>query len=350
MLAVLALATVGAASVRLVPFFPNEEFPDKGQERKLLISNVDPKIPFSEVIPSWNVEPANGATVQVEIRAHVEDRAHMGHDTKWYSFGAWTLDDAAKRTSVKGQRDEDGNVDTDTFMLKKPATSVDVQITLRNDGDGPKPRLKLFTLSFLDGNAKTTSDRTPSPAWGKTIEVPQRAQGNYPNGSVLCSATSVSMMLWHYSILLNKPDYNKDVPEVEANVWDKVYDGAGNWPFNAAYFGSFPGLRGYVARMRSIGDLEKWIDAGLPVVCSISLAMAEGKVPQGDTGHLVVLVGFTKDGDPVFNDPARRAQVRYTYQRDNFEKAWLHSSRTVYLVYPEDAKVPEDPDGVWITK
>jgi hypothetical protein len=341
----LILATSVTSNVRLVPFFPDREFPAKGEEVVVRFDNIDPGIPFDEVVPSWNVTPADGASLRVQIRSHGD-----GFDSKWYSFGKWTLDDASARTSVEGQKDEQGNVSTDTFIPRKAAKTVDVQLTLRNDGDGPRPRLKLLTLSFANSKAISASEKNPSPAWGKTIEVPQRAQGNYPNGGVLCSPTSLSMVLWHYANQLHRPELNKDVPEIVACVWDKTYDGAGNWPFNAAYAGSFPGMRSYITRFRNIGDLERWIDAGLPVICSISLNIARGMPQDGGSGHLVVLVGFTKDGDPVFNDPARRAQVRYTYKRENFEKAWLHSNRTVYIVHPEDAVVPADPDGVWIAK
>lgn len=188
-----------------------------------------------------------------------------------------------------------------------------------------------------------------SDAWGKTIDVPMRAQGDYPNGGVLCSATSTSMMLWHYSRVLRRPELDRDVPEVEASVWDTVYKGAGNWPFNVAYSGSFAGMRAYVTRFSAISDLEKWIAVGLPVVCSVSFDMLRG-APTGGSGHLVVLVGFTETGDPVINDPARRGDVRHVYKRADFERAWLYSKRAVYIVHPEDAKPPTGGEGRWLEK
>jgi hypothetical protein len=68
-----------------------------------------------------------------------------------------------------------------------------------------------------------------------------------------------------------------------------------------------------------------------------------------ESGHLVVLVGFTKDGEPVINDPAFKNQVRRVYKRSDFEKAWAYSKRTVYLVYPEGSNVPENSDQLWIS-
>ena len=48
-------------------------------------------------------------------------------------------------------------------------------------------------------------------------------------------------------------------------------------------------------------------------------------LPRGTNGHLLVVVGFTESGDVVVNDPAaaQRAGVRRTYDRGQFENAWL---------------------------
>ena len=155
------------------------------------------------------------------------------------------------------------------------------------------------------------------------------------------------MLLWHYSRVLDRPELDRDVPEVEANVWDTAYKGAGNWPFNVAYSGSFPGMRAYVDRFSGIADLETWIAAGIPIACSVSFDMLKG-APTGGSGHLVVLVGFTPDGDPVINDPARRGDVRHVYKRTDFDRAWRYSKRTVYVVHPEGVKPPQGGEGRWL--
>lgn len=332
-------------AVKLLFFQPNITLDETAKPYTIEYKNLSPGFDFNEVIPSWNIANAGHTELQMKIRSHKGD-----HTSKWYSFGTWTLGDAANRKSVKGQRDADGDVDTDTFVAANHPDAVDLSLTIQspNVTEPATPKLTLVTVSFANTKVVSPSESKPSPAWGKTIEVPQRAQGNYPNGSVLCSPTSLSMVLWHYSNKLDRPELNKDVPDVVSNVWDATYDGAGNWPYNTAYAGSFPGMRAYVSRFRSIEDLETWIAAGLPVICSISLGMAEGKTEVGDTGHLVVLVGFTSTGDPVFNDPARKEQVRYTYTRANFERAWLHSHRTVYLIHPDSIHPPKSFADVWI--
>ncbi len=338
-LTMLAAAAAFQTSARLVAFEPNLTFPPGGQEAVLSYSNIRPGMVFDEVIPSWNVENGENASLRVEIRAA---------GTKWYTLAQWSLDhERSNRVSVKDQKDEFANVLTDTIRFKPAVSSVDVRATVKILGPGLTPKLKLLTLSFSDGQL-SPSPAERSPAWGKTIAVPQRAQGNYERGSVLCSPTCVSMVLWHFSNVLGRPELNQDVPEVEKRVWDSVYDGAGNWTFNAAYAGSFFGVRSYVARLGSIGDAEKWIDAGYPLICSAPLDLLRGKERAGNSGHLVVLVGFTNDGDPIFNDPAKKDEVRRVYKRADFEKAWSASRRTVYVVLPEGAKPPSGSSGLWI--
>lgn len=332
-----------AAFAALLAIRPDLTFPDPGTPLTKSFAPLTPGFAWNQAIVSWNVENPATAALKVEARAWRGDVP-----TKWYTLAEWAADTTkAPRVSVKGQKDADGDVDTDTLVLKAPADRLELRATLTNLADGARPRLRLLTASFLDSKVKTVDQPVPSPAWGKTIDVPMRAQGDYPNGGVLCSATSTSMLLDHYSHVLNRPELDHDVPEVEANVWDSVYDGAGNWPFNVAYSGSFPGMRAYVARFAGISDLEKWIDAGLPVACSVSFDMLKG-APTGGSGHLVVLVGFTKEGDPVINDPARRGDVRHVYKRADFERAWLYSKRTVYIVHPEDAKPPAGGEGRWL--
>ena len=66
-------------------------------------------------------------------------------------------------------------------------------------------------------------------------------------------------------------------------------------------------------------------------------------------GHLVVLAGETLRGDPIVYDPAAAdaAEVRRTYPRAAFERAWLGgSSGTVYLVRPPDVPLPAG-SGAW---
>ncbi len=314
----------------------------EGKTVSRVFQGIKPGFAFDEVIPSWNIDGAAGGAIKIELKTE---------QSGWLCVGEWSGDTSwMPRASVKGQKDEYASVSTDTFRAKTLVDRVDLKVTLTQNPAYTKPvRLKLLTLCFA--NTKTTKPEfqgADSPLWGSLVDVPQRAQGNYPNGSVLCSATSTSMLLWHWSKVLNLPNMNKDVPEVEAAVWDPVYDGAGNWPFNTAYVGSMEGMKACVSRLTSLQDLERLTRAGIPVACSVSFDMLRGKpLSKGESGHLVLCVGFRSDGTPIINDPAFKDGVRKTYPREDFEKAWCYSSRTVYLMVPDSVKLPADPHRVY---
>jgi hypothetical protein len=139
-------------------------------------------------------------------------------------------------------------------------------------------------------------------------------------------------------------------PRVRAavdGVFDWIYNGHGNWPFNTAYASTF-GYEGYVARFTSLARAEEFIAADVPVIMSI--AWNKGDLTGADidstNGHLLVLVGFDAQGNPIVNDPASpsNAAVQHTYLRSEFEPLWLQASGgTVYLMYPQGAAVPDLP-------
>jgi len=135
-------------------------------------------------------------------------------------------------------------------------------------------------------------------------------------------------------------------PRVRAavdGVYDWVYDGHGNWPFNTAYAAT-RGLEAYVTRFRSLADAEPWIAAGVPVGMSYAWqpGTLSGAPVRSSDGHLGVLVGFDDHGDPVVNDPAGKGDaVRRTYRRAELENVWVgHSGGTAYLAYPPEWPTP----------
>jgi hypothetical protein len=57
-----------------------------------------------------------------------------------------------------------------------------------------------------------------------------------------------------------------------------------------------------------------------------------------------VIVGFTRSGDVVVNDPAARTRsgVRRTYDRGQFEDAWLPTSGgLVYVIHDRAHPLPD---------
>lgn len=69
------------------------------------------------------------------------------------------------------------------------------------------------------------------------IAVPEFSQMVYPDGGpVWCSPTSVSMVLAYW--LRETGPCEPRVRAAVAGVYDWLYDGHGNWPFNTAYASS----------------------------------------------------------------------------------------------------------------
>lgn len=299
------------------------------------------RINWDELVASWNAETPDGTYLKVEARA-----LYPTTTTRYYTMGLWSSNTAKyPRESVPGQKDDDGNVATDTLSLSHPAVRFQVRLTLGGDYL-LVPKVKFLGLALTD----TTASPAPLPpnraAWDRLLPVMERSQMSYPNGKVLCSPTTVSMLMNFWAQKLKRPDLDRDVPEIAGAIYDAKWKGTGNWAFNMAYPGSQHGLRSYVTRLNDVAELEEWIAAGIPVGLSLDYDRLRGKGP-GPNGHLVVLVGFTEKGDPIINDPGTSQNVRKTFSRKNLIYAWSYSRNAVYLVYPENSEIPRDRFGHW---
>jgi len=317
-------------------------------ERVLVSPVIKAPIAWNELVVSWNARTPPDSSLKLEARGLYPDR-----QTKYYTIAVWSPDET-HRHSVRRQKDADGDVKTDTWTLRQPGADVQLRITLDAANGSPAPDLRFLGLSFLNSRMKAATPQSDRSAWGKIIATPERSQHGYPNEKGWCSPASLSMVLARWSENLLRPEMNLTVPEVVSNIFDPVYGGTGNWAFNAAFAGSFDGMRAYVTRLSDITELETWINAGIPVVISARWNLLSPERPDTGSGHLVVCIGFTESGDVVINDPAtnlnKGQKVRHIYKRADVIKAWNDSHNTVYLIYPESVTPPADPFGHWDKK
>lgn len=305
-----------------------------GGETIWTIGSIKAPRPFDEVVPSWDAWTPAGASMRVELAVTEPDR--------YFVLGDWSQD--GPRTSLNGQRASHAHVATDTLVLKEPATEIAVRVVMRPAPEGHLPDLRRLSFALSLGDPAGPAGE---PQAVERLDVPKRAQMNYPGGNVLCSPASVSMVLSYWSRVLDRPGIDRDVPEVQQGVYDVAWKGTGNWSFNTAFAAALPGLTGYVARLRDVHDLALWLQRGVPVVCSVSYDLLKGKGARGDNdGHLVVLTGIAPDGKLLFNDPGRNV-VEMVYERWHFEAAWATSKNTVYLIYPETWTVPVREAAPW---
>ena len=301
---------------------------------------------YKDAIASWNAYTPAGTWLEIQFRARYGERW-----SKWYILGIWASEESTvRRHSVKAQDDADGRVAADTFLsLNKAEETNKFQLKFRLFSvDGVlTPSLRNASVAFSTSVPKSAGASTGKPAlWNTSLDVLQCSQMVYPDGGdVWCSPTSISMVLsyWDGYTGLREPRVRTSVE----NVFDWIYNGHGNWPFNTAYTGTL-GYEGYIARFTSLERVEEFVTAGVPVIASI--AWRKGDLTGADIdstdGHLVVIVGFDAEGNPIVNDPAvpEDERARRTYLRSEFEPLWLRASGgTVYLIYPEGKPVPALP-------
>jgi hypothetical protein len=283
-------------------------------------------------------------------------------------LGRWASSDKhVRRTSVPGQSDAFGRVDVDTWKATSSATSYQLQVRLMRRSGASSASPSVTFLGAMTSRLPTSAPPVSAPgvARGVVLAVPSYSQmvhrGEFSQygggGEAWCSPTSTAMVLGYYGRLPSAGSYawvgqrtDPWVDEVARRTYDTAYAGTGNWPFNTAYAAT-RGLSAFVTRLRSLAEAESFIAAGIPVIASISFSSGglSGAPISFTAGHLVVIVGFTSSGDVVVNDPAASSAsgVRRTYDRAQFEKAWLTGSGgTAYILHDDAHPLPASP-GNW---
>ena len=310
---------------------------------------------FDTLIPSWNALTPSRTWMQTDIRVRAS-----GRWTPWFNMGVWAKGtQTVKRHSVNGQGSGSWKVLTDTLQAEGPvfADAYQYRLTLstKTQSLSPEVRAVYVTASNSYRHANFLEISSSSQLLGKDLPVPQRSQMIYPNGGeVWCSPTSLSMVMAYWSSKTGNRNLNKAVPTVADGTYDYTYRGNGNWPFNTAYASTF-GLKASVNRFSSLGQVERWISKGVPVIASISWGRGQldGAPIPASNGHLLVIRGFHSDGERIIvNDPAAdgNSGVKRLYDRQQFAAAWFRGSGGIaYLVYPKGWNIPDETSsrGSW---
>jgi len=199
------------------------------------------------------------------------------------------------------------------------------------------PSVRYLSAAYSTEAPKDAEPSSGDPAnWDVLLGVPECSQMVYEGGNVWCSPTSTAMIVSYWT---NPTALCADaVPAAVTGIYDWIYDGTGNWPFNTAYAATY-GLQGSVRRFTSMNDIEAWVAQGVPVAISYAWGKGDltGAAVKSSSGHLSVVVGFDVDGNPIVNDPAAATdgEVQRTYLRSELEPLWLAASAgTVYLIKP----------------
>jgi hypothetical protein len=327
-----------------------------------------PGYAFDELIPSWQGFTPRGSWVRIQVRG----RSETGRRSKWYTMADWSSADRKfRRTSLGPQADDLAQVNVDTLRTRYSVgfTSWQMRVVMmRPAGTRIVPRL--HTIGAMT-SALPRVDRVrptrPGVARGITLDLPGYSQmtheGDYPRydggGEAWCSPTSVSMVLGYLDRLprprayrwVSARHHDRWVDHAARFQYDYGYQGAGNWSFSTAYAG-LNADAAFVTRLRHLREAERFIKAGIPLVASVAFDRGEltGAPIRATNGHLLVISGFTEDGDVVVNDPAApdNDSVVRVYDRAEFENAWLPASGgLVYVIRNNDQQLPPGRATNW---
>jgi len=254
---------------------------------------------------SWNTHAPHGRLQFRILRA-----GRPGAD--WLDHSEWQPS-AAKSFGAEHQG---VGVDVDVIRAAQPfdgievrARGVDFELVAFSSPLRPRPSLPYARDALI-------------------LDVPARSQySDDESERGWCSPATLSMLHAFHGI-------DHSVAETARAVFDRAYNGTGNWTFNAAYSGRL-GLRGVVAHLCNLDHAQRLIERNLPL--GISYSWRAGELPgaplEHSDGHLAVLCGFTRDGDCAVNDPAA-PNVRVVYPRAALEYVWQRNEGVAYVVAP----------------
>jgi hypothetical protein len=260
--------------------------------------------PAREGVLSWNTFAERGSLEFRLLRAHTPA-------TEWLPHAEWTTDG---RTSFSTHHD-DVAVDVDVIRSAQPFDGIEVR------AGGVEFNAVYFAMP------ERTEASLPYAAPARILDVPARSQFVVEGERGWCSPTALSMLNAYQGL-----DF--DVPATARAVFDRAYNGTGNWSFNVAFSGSL-GLRAAVVYLRNLDHAARLINAGIPIAISYSWKGDElpGAPIEHSDGHLSVLCGFTDSGDCAMNDPAA-PNVRVVYPRGAIETIWQRNNGVAYIVAP----------------
>ena len=233
--------------------------------------------------------------------------------TPWYDYADWH---PTGRRSFSAVSDTNGlRVNVDVIDADQPFDGIELH------AGGVDFNLLAFA---------TPVRNTPSLPYARDamiLDVPARSQFVVEGERGWCSPTSLSMVNAFHGI-------DHSIEDTARAVMDRAYNGTGNWAFNVAFSGSL-GLRAVVAYLQNLDHAQRLIERNIPVILSYS--WSEGELPGAplahSDGHLVVLCGFTAQGDCAVNDPAAPG-VRVVYPRAALEKLMLRNGGVAYVIAP----------------
>lgn len=302
----------GFRTANLVPgTFPDAVFRTKNHRRPALLTSPEIRalFPFSQLLLSADI--VSGGAFEAQARV----KTSRGW-SPWFSWGRFA---PGRGRSAPVTENAFGKMDTDILRLAGRATAFRYRVKLFPAG---KPaRLRLAAACYTDASLPYSPAPRPAPAREIKLPLPARSQMalKVRQSKDICSPVSLSMALEGLGLKAGPLDTAAAARDHEAGIY-------GNWFFNTAYAGT-RGVYSLLTRMNTLEEARAFIEEGIPVIASLTFGPGElrNSPIRKTSGHLMVIVGFTRGGDVIVHDPAApsASSVRRTYRRRDFERAWL---------------------------
>jgi Peptidase_C39 like family len=126
----------------------------------------------------------------------------------------------------------------------------------------------------------------------------------------------------------------RPVVENALAIYDPESEIFGHWGRAVQRAGAL-GLDGWVARFRDWESVKAQVAQGRPVIASVRFRKGEfpsSVLPQTN-GHLIVVRGFTPEGDVIVNDPASRDRGNgAVYKAAELARAWFDRGGVGYVI------------------
>lgn len=314
-------------------------FPKSG---RYITEEFETEFPFTELVPSWNpfTEDDTGLAFQVRTRD-----AETAEWSPWLYIGQWgrTL-----HWPERTLRFEHGAVNVDNLYLSRPADAFQVRVSLYSfqldeDAQVGLRRLAVAYSGRIEDEelrARLQEQVIVDGVWKQSLPVPYLSQqflDESVSGST-CSPTSVSMLLSYQGV-------ERPLEENAMDIYDPEYGIFGNWGRAAALAGDM-GMDAWVMRVRSYDPVKAFIAEGTPVIASIRFRKGEfpSNLMESSGGHLIVIRGFTDEGDVVVNDPAVPEKGDgVVYKADELARAWFDKGGVAYVI--RSPKLASDSPG-----
>jgi hypothetical protein len=277
--------------------------------------------PFTELLPSWNVATPKDTGVFFQLRLR---DASSGAWSPWLFVGRWGR-------TVHGRADErlpydrivrfaHGAVLTDMplVLLTQPADAYQVRAVLQSFDLDPavNPDLRRVAVAY-SGMVSDPAKRARLLGRGESedesacdLAVPHVSQYDAPPTlcESVCLPACVTMVLSYWGM-------DRPLSENSLAIYDPDSGMFGNGSRAVARAAEL-GLDSWLQRVRDWDQAKALVRRGQPLIAAVHLETGE---------HLIVIRGFTEDGDVIVNDPLHRAKGRTTQRADELGQAWFGS-------------------------